>query len=249
MPTVGAGEAGDRLVAAGMAVAAEYQQTALLVGAHLAQGVHRQALGGRWWEGAVAVVRRDAVPGEVGHAAAAVEGARARVDDQLLALLLVGHAGVAQRHADLLVAVVRAQQQIALQFLEVVPGGLLVRDVYRPLQVGHLRIVQGDFAAGAVGRHGVHAKARGLALDAAFGVLVLVDVDGLPMIEQLLALGVAGQRAAADGIRRQVEGVRAVADPGDADARAYDELVHLLFSSVSRSSISATGRPRRGPSH
>ena len=72
------------------------------------------------------------------------DGARARVDDQGPAPLLdAGHVCVSERNLAGRIAVVGAEHQVAVELLVLVPGGLLVRDVDRPLE---LCLVEAQFA-------------------------------------------------------------------------------------------------------
>jgi hypothetical protein len=169
------GLAGVGLLAAGTAVAAQDEQPSGIVRHHLAQridGVGRE-LGRR-------KIRR------IAALAAAIEGraaprhhidaARPGIDDQPLAPG-IGNRGVAPYRAD-------GMAMLAGQAVELVPAGLLVGDVDAPLDVD-------EGAPVAAALHMVaelerpafrgflvideDLKPRGLALDAAFGILELHD--------------------------------------------------------------------------
>src|SRR5207237_9301629 len=145
-----------------------------------------------------------------------VHGARAGIDDELLAPLVVaGDVGVAQRGdaARRLVVVGRpivvgvlalrarlaGQVDVADEFLVVVPDAFLVREVDGPLDRLDARVVEADLAAGirgVVGVEGEETELRALPADAALGVREFAGEGRLAVPDDRGVRGSRGDRPA-----------------------------------------------------
>jgi hypothetical protein len=228
---VAAGERANRGVATRFAEAAEHDQLAGAVGLQIAERGDVLAIaGGGLGEAGEIVARghRGGVEGD--RLVGARDGARAGVDDQLLAGGGIGDAGIAQRHLARLVTVRFAVEQIALELDEIVPAGLLVGEVDGPLdrgdagriegQLGALRILIADDVdpeQGALPPHGAAA------------ILELADADRHAVLILDVAVAGAFDRQRADRVRRDVEAVATVAETGDSDRRTdYVARIYIL---------------------